>query len=129
MAGGAPPPPLVARPAAEAAAGQNHGAVPDRQVARRRGWPDAPDLEDMLRKGQDRFKRMMPGGFGGGRGLVLIIGALVLIWLATRLLPGGDPPNERGVVLRFERVCRTVGPGCTTTCRRRSETGACGPGV
>ena len=32
-----------------------------------------PDLEDMLRKGQDRMKRLLPGGFGRGRALVFIL--------------------------------------------------------
>lgn len=73
------------------------------------GGPTPPDLEDMLRKGQDRFKRMMPGGFGGGRGVVLILGALVLIWLATGFFR--VDPEQRGVVLRFGEYVRTVGPG------------------
>lgn len=73
------------------------------------GGPTPPDLEEMLRKGQDRFKKMMPGGVGGGRGLLLVIGALALIWLATGFFR--VDPEQRGVVLRFGEYVRTVGPG------------------
>jgi membrane protease subunit HflK len=73
------------------------------------GGPTPPDLEDMLRKGQDRFKKLMPGGVGGGRGLFLVIGALLLVWLATGFFR--VDPEQRGVVLRFGEYVRTVGPG------------------
>src|SRR5260370_38345647 len=42
-----------------------------------------PDLEDILRKGQDRVKRMLPGGFGSGRSLAFIALIGVALWLAT----------------------------------------------
>ena len=42
------------------------------------GGPTPPDLEAMLRRGQDRVRRALPKGFGGGRGLLIIL-ALILL--------------------------------------------------
>ena len=40
------------------------------------GGPRPPDFEDFIRKGQDRFKSMMPGGAGkgfSGKGMAIAI--------------------------------------------------------
>ena len=71
--------------------------------------PTPPDLEDMLRRSQDRFRRMMPGGFGGSRGIALAIALVVLIWLATGFYR--VQPEQQGVVLRFGEYVRDAGPG------------------
>lgn len=42
-----------------------------------------PDLEEILRRSQDRLKNMIPGGNIGGRGIALGLLALILVWLAT----------------------------------------------
>lgn len=73
------------------------------------GGPTPPDLEEMLRKGQDRFKKAMPSGFGGGRGIVIALVAVVLVWLASGLYRVN--PDEEGVVLRFGEYVRSTGPG------------------
>jgi membrane protease subunit HflK len=68
-----------------------------------------PDLEDVIRKGQDRVKRMIPGGFGSGKGLIAILLIAIVGWGLTgffRVLP-----NQEGVVLRFGELNRTTGPG------------------
>src|SRR5512134_2248961 len=68
-----------------------------------------PDVEEMLRRTQERFKRVMPSGFGGGRGLALAAAAIVAIWLATgfyRVQPG-----EQGVELLFGRFHAMTTPG------------------
>jgi membrane protease subunit HflK len=75
------------------------------------GGTQPPKLEDLIRRGQDRFKRVFPGGGGGNSGplILLGIGALVLVlaWLCTyRVLP-----DEQGVVLRFGEWVRTSTPG------------------
>jgi membrane protease subunit HflK len=41
-----------------------------------------PDLEDFIRKGQERIRRLMPGG-GGGKGIIVIGLILVAVWLAS----------------------------------------------
>ena len=63
----------------------------------------------MLRRGQDRFRRVMPKGLGGGRGIAVILGILVLVWLATGFFR--VQPDEEGVVMRFGEFVRTAGPG------------------
>jgi len=73
------------------------------------GGSSPPDFEDMIRRGQDRFKKMMPGGFGRGRGVVLVILVALVIWALTGLYR--VQPNEQGVVLRFGEYTRTTPPG------------------
>jgi membrane protease subunit HflK len=71
--------------------------------------PQTPDLEELLRRSQDRFRRMFPGGAGGSRGIILIIAAIVLVWLASGLYR--VQPDEQGVVLRFGQWVRTTATG------------------
>lgn len=74
------------------------------------GGPQPPDLEELLRKGQDRFKRILPGGFKGGAGLALIALIVVAIWLASGLYR--VQPDEQGVELVFGRWDgKTTTPG------------------
>lgn len=71
--------------------------------------PQPPDIEDLLRRSQDRFKRYLPGGFGSGKAIGLAVLAAVTIWLATgfyRVQPG-----EQGVELLFGRFVKITTPG------------------
>jgi modulator of FtsH protease HflK len=71
--------------------------------------PQPPNLEELLRRSQDRFRRFLPGGFGTGTGLGIVVIAIIVIWLASgfyRVLP-----DEEGVVLRFGAYNRTTQPG------------------
>lgn len=55
------------------------------------------------------MRRMLPGGLGSGRGIVLVVVAVIAIWLATgfyRVQPG-----EQGVELLFGRFVKTTTPG------------------
>jgi membrane protease subunit HflK len=63
----------------------------------------------MLRRGQDKVRTMLPGGIGGGRALILIGLAVVIIWLATGFYRVS--PQERGVELVFGKWLDTTGPG------------------
>ncbi len=63
------------------------------------GGPQPPDIEDLLRKGQDRIKRFLPGGFGGGRGAALIIALAIVVWLGSGFYR--VEPDEQGVELIF----------------------------
>ena len=45
--------------------------------------PQPPDIEAMLRRGQDRLKRFLPGGMGATRGVILAVPAVAAIWLAS----------------------------------------------
>src|SRR6267143_255476 len=71
--------------------------------------PQPPDFEELLRRGQDRFRRVLPGGFGTGTGILVVVLGILVIWLASgfyRVLP-----DEVGVVLRFGAYNRTTQPG------------------
>ncbi len=41
--------------------------------------PTPPDLEELLRRGQDKLKTVLPGNLGG-RGILLIVLAAVVVW-------------------------------------------------
>ncbi len=71
--------------------------------------PASPDLEELLRKGQERFRRYVPGGVGSGRGILLIVLIGVGLWLASGFYR--VQPSEQGVVLRFGEWVRTTGSG------------------
>jgi modulator of FtsH protease HflK len=73
------------------------------------GGPQPPNLEDLLRKGQDRFKGVLPGGRWGGRGVFLIFLVLVAAWMASGFYRVG--PDEQGVVLRFGKFTGSTSPG------------------
>src|SRR6476646_3993519 len=78
------------------------------QTPRGRG-PQPPNIEELLRRGQDQFRRMMPGGIGSGRGIAYIVLAVIALWLASGLYR--VLPDEQGVVLRFGRYVYTTPPG------------------
>jgi len=63
------------------------------------GGGQPPDFEEMLRRGQDRMKNLVPGGMGPGKVGALIGGLAVLLWLASGLYQVG--PSEVGVPLVF----------------------------
>jgi membrane protease subunit HflK len=73
------------------------------------GGPQPPDLEELLRKGQDRFRRVMPGGFGSGKGIAIAAAVVVLIWLFSGFYR--VQADEQGVVMRFGEWVRTEQPG------------------
>lgn len=59
-----------------------------------------PDLEDIIRRGQDRLKRALPGGGGMSPALLGLIGvALVALWLFQSIYT--VQPDELAVELRF----------------------------
>src|SRR3981189_1594111 len=62
--------------------------------------PTPPDLEEFLRRSQDRLRTvlMLPGGSLGGKGLSLILLAAIAIWGFSGFFRGH--PDELGVVLR-----------------------------
>lgn len=76
------------------------------------GGPQPPDLEELVRRSQEKFRGLFSGGGGGtpGRRGILLVGlVLVAIWLASgiyRVLP-----EEQGVVLRFGKLDRVTAPG------------------
>ena len=71
--------------------------------------PSPADLEELLRRGQDRLRTVLPGGSMGGRGIVLIVVAAVALWGLSGFFQ--VEPDELGVVLRFGKYVRDAKPG------------------
>jgi modulator of FtsH protease HflK len=68
-----------------------------------------PDLEELLRKGQDRLKQFIPGGGFGGRGVIAVILLAVIAWLATGIYTVRQ--DEVGLNLVFGRFVGKTQPG------------------
>jgi membrane protease subunit HflK len=71
--------------------------------------PTPPDLEDLLRRSQDKLRTVLPGGSLSGKGIFLIVLGALCIWGLMGFFR--VEPDERGVVLRFGKVDREVNPG------------------
>ncbi len=59
----------------------------------------SPDLEDFLRRSQERMRRMVPGGSFGGLGFAAVALLIILVWMASGFYTIG--PNEVGINLVF----------------------------
>ena len=68
-----------------------------------------PDLEDLLRRGQDKLRNVLPGGNFGGAGLLFITLLAIVLWLASGIFQVA--PDELGLVMRFGKFYRKVDPG------------------
>ncbi len=68
-----------------------------------------PNLEDLIRRGQDRLQSFLPGGNFGATGVIIAIAAVIVIWALWGFFT--VRPDELGVVLRFGKHVRTVQPG------------------
>jgi len=58
-----------------------------------------PDMDDVIRRGQERLRNLLPGGFGSFKGIILIVLAAVVIWLATGFFR--VQPNQQAIQLIF----------------------------
>jgi membrane protease subunit HflK len=70
--------------------------------------PQPPNVEELIRRTQERLKRLLPGG-GGGRIALAIAVAVLLLWAATGIYRVG--PDELGVIQRFGAYRETTVPG------------------
>lgn len=89
--------------------GSNGGPGNNNPWGRPSGDKRPPDIDEMLRKGQDKMKSMMPGGFGGSKGIALILLVGAIAWVASGLYR--VEPDEQGVVLTFGKLTGTTAPG------------------
>jgi len=71
--------------------------------------PQPPDFEELLRRGQDRFRRVLPGNFNTRTWIALVVIAFVVLWLLNGFYTVAA--DEVGVVLRFGAYNRTTQPG------------------
>lgn len=74
------------------------GQGPNRPRGGGGGGNQPPDLEDLIRRGQDRLRNVVPGGFNGGA--FVIIGIVLIAFWAIQAIYTVQP-DERGVELRF----------------------------
>jgi membrane protease subunit HflK len=72
------------------------------------GGGTPPDLGDLVRQGQDRLGRMLPGG--GGRGMI-VLGLLALAGLGAWTAYYTVPSDSVAVVQRFGKYLKDVQPG------------------
>ncbi|MEP4272721.1 MAG: FtsH protease activity modulator HflK [Roseibium sp.] len=78
----------------------------------RGGGGNPPDLEELLKRTQDRMKNVLPGGGGGGLGVIgvlIVIGVVVIGWLATGFYVVDE--GEVGVELVLGEVTDQTPPG------------------
>ena len=73
------------------------------------GGGQKPDIEDILKRGQDRLKEAMPGG--GGQGLIVLLALAGLLAGAFYLFTVRVNPDELGIVTRFGKFDRQLNPG------------------
>ena len=72
------------------------------------GGPN-PNLEDLIRRGQDRLQSFLPGGNFGATGVAIVIAGILVIWGLSGFFRVQS--EELGVVLRFGQHVRTLQPG------------------
>ncbi len=73
------------------------------------GSGQTPDLEDLIRRGQDKLKDLLPGGSFSERGAILIALVALVLWLASGLYT--VKPDEVGLNLIFGRYVGSTQPG------------------
>lgn len=75
----------------------------------RGGGNPPPDLEELLRRSQDRLRKMLPGGLGNLRSLWLLGAVILFFWGFSGFYI--VQPDEQGVELLFGRYVKTTQPG------------------
>jgi modulator of FtsH protease HflK len=71
--------------------------------------PTPPDLEEFLRRSQDKLRTVLPGGNLGSKGIAAIALAAMVIWGLSGFFR--VDPDELGIVLRFGQYVRDAKPG------------------
>lgn len=71
--------------------------------------PNSPDLEDLIRRGQEKLRTALPGGVGSGKGILAVVVIALVAWLLSGFYR--VEPDEQGVVLRFGKFVGTTNPG------------------
>lgn len=100
--------------------GDNRGDN-DRPGGRRPGdGPQIPEIDEIVKKGQEQLRILMGGGNGSGNGgrqgpaftrggVLLVVGAMALAWLFASFYT--VKPEERSIELLFGSYYRTGSPG------------------
>lgn len=76
----------------------------------KQGKENNPNLEEILKKGQDNFKKFFPkNGKGSGKTLWYIAAGIFFLWLLTGIYTVQQ--DEQAAILRFGKWVRTTDPG------------------
>jgi len=73
------------------------------------GGPQPPDLEELLRRSQERLRRLMPSGGLPAGGFAVVALGVVVVWLLSGFYFVNT--DEQGVVLRFGEFVARTSPG------------------
>ena len=73
--------------------------------------PLHPDLEELLKRSQDKLKQVMPGGTGLPGPLLFLITTAIAAIIAFYAFTFRVDPDELGVVMLFGKPVRTEPPG------------------
>lgn len=68
-----------------------------------------PDLDELLRRGQEMYRRLFPADGGRGGGILLLALGVFFLWLVSGIY--FVSASEEGVVQRFGAFVRTSGSG------------------
>ncbi|GLK79934.1 protease modulator HflK [Methylopila turkensis] len=79
------------------------------QGPQQQGGPNPPDLEDLIRRGQERLRSVLPGGGGSGRGVLALVAVAVVAWAVSGFYR--VEADEEGIVLTFGRYTGTTQAG------------------
>jgi membrane protease subunit HflK len=72
------------------------------------GGGSPPDLEEFLKRSQEKLRQALPKGLGGG-GMLIVALIVAAVWLASGIYVVN--PDEQGVVLRFGAFVGRTTPG------------------
>jgi modulator of FtsH protease HflK len=76
---------------------------------KRPSGPNEPDIDEVIRRAQERIKGALPGGFGGAPGIVFILAIILVVWGLSGFYR--VQADEQGVVLRFGKITAQTSPG------------------
>lgn len=94
--------------------GGNNGGPWGGGPSRGGGGNQPPDLEELLKRTQDRMKTVLPGGGGGGfgaLGIAIVVGLAVAGWMLTGIYIVDEGKGEVGVELVLGKVTDQTGAG------------------
>ena len=75
------------------------------------GSPRRDDLEEVLRRSQDRLRQVMPGGSGLPGSFIFLLAAVIIAVAAFFAFTFRVDPDELGIVMQFGKPVRSEPPG------------------
>jgi membrane protease subunit HflK len=75
------------------------------------GSPRRDDLEEVLRRSQDKLRQVMPGGSGLPGSFIFLLAAVIIAVAAFFGFTFRVDPDELGIVMQFGKPVRSEPPG------------------